>query len=123
MDVLTEKVLASFLRPCLVESGFGELFDGIACGLDEECEYLGTTCDQSTGKCVPQSTEVMRDRYFDCFFDNMPPKVEVNLYFCFLYTIEAHHYPSSRIIFVIMFSQQLTLNSLPPQKPSNKLSE
>ena len=76
LDVLTERALQGFYRPCLVEAGFGELFEGIECQLDSECEYLDSTCDIVTGKCRPGATEDMNNRFFDCFMENLPPKVE-----------------------------------------------
>ena len=55
-----------------------DLFQGVKCSIDVDCENLDTTCDVSAGKCRPGASQVRRDMFFDCFMENMPPKVEVN---------------------------------------------
>ena len=54
-----------------------DTFSGVECKKQEDCAFLDTTCDLSSNYCRPKTTQEIRNIYFDCFFDNMPPFVEV----------------------------------------------
>ena len=102
MRVLIESQISEFIRPCLVSSGYGgsfpsfvffvlffcfffvsyfwlllDTFSGVECRKQEDCEFLDTTCDLMKGMCRAKPTSEIRDIYFECFFENMPPLVEV----------------------------------------------
>ena len=77
-----------------------DLFDGIKCKTDGDCEYLDSTCDVVAGKCRSGPSESMQNKFFECYMENLPPKVEVFictyfilffvLFYFFLYFLFIH---------------------------------
>ena len=54
------------------------------CVTNEDCSSLGSSCDIARGVCRLPATQEVRDNYFDCFFENMPPMVEVTYIYPFV---------------------------------------
>ena len=79
------------LAPYPLSKDFTSLdtFEGVMCSTQEECKFLNTTCDVTKGRCRMQTTQQARDNYFECFYEKMPPMVEVNSMLCFLYSFHS----------------------------------
>ena len=103
LRVVIEEALGDYIRPCLVQSGYGgyylnlilpyifpfpsplfflilqpDTFSGIECHTHDDCSSYNTSCDFTLGRCRTKTPAEMKNDYFECFFANMPPMVEVS---------------------------------------------
>eukprot|EP00008_Paramoeba_atlantica_P005753 CAMPEP_0201477102 /NCGR_PEP_ID=MMETSP0151_2-20130828/2207_1 /ASSEMBLY_ACC=CAM_ASM_000257 /TAXON_ID=200890 /ORGANISM="Paramoeba atlantica, Strain 621/1 / CCAP 1560/9" /LENGTH=1240 /DNA_ID=CAMNT_0047857721 /DNA_START=22 /DNA_END=3740 /DNA_ORIENTATION=+ len=68
-----------YLVPCLVESGFGDRFDGNSCVVDSDCDQWSGICDLETGLCASLPIEEIEDRFLNCFINTMSSSLEEHI--------------------------------------------
>mmetsp|Transcript_40661 Transcript_40661/g.56506 ORF Transcript_40661/g.56506 Transcript_40661/m.56506 type:complete len:1260 (+) Transcript_40661:1007-4786(+) len=76
---LTSREFADFdayLVPCLIESGFGDRFNGNRCVVDSDCDRWSGRCNYDTGLCASLPINEMEDRFLRSFINTMSSSLE-----------------------------------------------